>query len=138
MIDHRKMTAYSSKDGRRFALTVAAAFALIAAFTLWRNRDLLAAVTGTIAAILLVAGVTAPARLGPVERGWMRFAGLISRVTTPVFMGIVYFLVLTPAGVIRRTVGHDPLDRPLDNDSYWVKRTTRDREVSRRRMERQF
>jgi hypothetical protein len=138
MIDHRNGTTFGAKEGRRFAFTIAAAFAVIAALTLWRNRDLLAAVTGAIAAALFVAGLTAPARLGPIERGWMRFAGLISRVTTPLFMGIVYFLVLTPAGVIRRKVSRDPLDRPLDNGSYWVKRATRDREASRRRMERQF
>jgi hypothetical protein len=138
MIHQRREGAYTSKEGRRFAITVSAAFAVIAAVTLWRDRDVIAGVAGSIAAILLVAGIAAPAHLGPVERGWMRFAGLLSRVTTPVFMGIMYFLVLTPAGVIRRTAGRDPLDRVLDDGSYWVKRTTRDREASRRRMERQF
>ena|SRR5688500_10183735 len=138
MIHQRREAAYTSKEGRRFAFTVAAAFGVIAAFTLWRDRDVIAAVAGSVAAILLVAGIAAPAHLGAVERGWMKFAGLLSRVTTPVFMGIMYFVVLTPAGVIRRTFGRDPLDRPLDAGSYWVKRTTRDREASRRRMERQF
>ena len=138
MIDHGHTAEFTAKQGRRFAFTVAIAFAVIAALTYWRDRHLVAAAAASIALVLALAGLAVPARLGPVERGWMSFARLISRVTTPVFMGIVYFLVLTPAGVIRRTVGRNPLEHRLDNGGYWAKRPARDREVSRRRMERQF
>jgi hypothetical protein len=120
MTNHPRGSAYTAKQGRRFALTLAVAFALIAAFTFWRSREGIATVSAAITAILLAAGITIPSRLEPIERGWMKFAALLSRVTTPIFMGIMYFLVLTPAGVIRRTFGRDPLDRPLADGSYWV------------------
>jgi hypothetical protein len=50
----------------------------------------------------------------------MGLATLISRVTTPIMMGIIYFLVITPIGVVRRTLGHDPLDhQPDPENGYW-------------------
>ncbi|MGK2960907.1 MAG: SxtJ family membrane protein [Gemmatimonadaceae bacterium] len=129
---------YTSQRGRRFALTLAAAFALVAAVVFWRGRDTPALVIGGISAVLLVAGVAVPARLGPVERAWMGFARAISRVTTPIFMGIVYFVVLTPAGWVRRTFGSNPIAHTGEAGTYWASRPRRDAETSRRRMERQF
>lgn len=130
--------AYSAGAGRRFALTLAAAFAVIAALTAWRDRETIAAVTGSLAALLLIAGIAIPARLQPFEVAWMRFALAISRVTTPLFMGIVYFLVLTPSGFIRRTLGRNPLVHSAEGGSYWAARTRREPEARRRQMERQF
>lgn len=129
---------YTSQRGRRFAFTLAAAFALIAAIVLWRGRDTPALVIGGISAVLVVAGAAVPARLGPVERAWMGFAMAISRVTTPLFMGIVYFVVLTPAGWARRTFGKNPIEHTGESGTYWAARPQRDAEASRRRMERQF
>jgi hypothetical protein len=134
----REKEAYDSSRGRRFALTVATAFAAIALFTFWRDRDMIAAVTGTVAALLAAAGLLIPSRLEPVERAWMRMAHAISKVTTPIFMGIVYFVVLTPAGWIRRTFGSNPLVHRDDGGSFWVNREKRDAAAARRRMERQF
>ena len=131
-------TAYTAGRGRRFAFTIAAAFAVIALITAWRDRETIAAVTGGIAALMLAGGLIAPSRLEPVEHGWMKFAHALSRITTPIFMGIVYFVVLTPAGLIRRTFGSNPLVHSGDAGSYWEARPTREREAQRRRMERQF
>jgi hypothetical protein len=68
----------------------------------------------------------------------MKLAHALSRITTPIFMGIVYFVVLTPAGLIRRTFGRNPLVHAAENGSYWEARPTREHEAQRRRMERQF
>src|SRR5688500_7371983 len=129
---------YTADRGRRFAFTVAAAFAVIALITWWRDRETIAAVAGGVAVLLLGGGLIAPSRLAPVEQGWMKFAYALSRITTPVFMGIVYFVVLTPAGLIRRTFGRNPLVHPARGGSYWEARPKREREEQRRRMERQF
>ena len=47
--------------------------------------------------------------LGPVERAWMGLAHAISKVTTPIVMGVMYLLVLTPVGLLRRRFGGNPL-----------------------------
>jgi hypothetical protein len=51
----------------------------------------------------------------------MGLAHLLSKITTPVFMGIVYYLVLTPVGAVRRMLGHDSLVRPRDT-TFWINR----------------
>ncbi len=67
-----------------------------------------------ITAVLVVWGIAAPATLNPVYRGWMRFGLLLNRIMTPVILGIVYFVVITPMAVIMRIRGRDPLSRAID------------------------
>jgi hypothetical protein len=45
----------------------------------------------------------------------MKFGLLMSKVTTPLIMGIVFFLVITPMGVLRRLFGKDSLVRRFEN-----------------------
>lgn len=132
------VTRYSASQGRRFALTVAGAFAVLAAISFWRGRLIVPGVLGGMAIALLLAGLIVPSRLEPIERAWMSLGHALSKVTTPVFMAIVYFLVLTPVGLLRRLLGKNALVRVARGDSYWIARTRADRETARRRMERQF
>ena len=129
---------YDASKGRRFGFTLAVAFGVIAAFAAWRDRETLFRVAGIVAALFLTGALFLPAKLEPVERAWMGLAHAISKVTTPIFMGIVYFVVLTPAGYLRRTLGRNPLVHQSQSRSYWIARPARDRETARRRMERQF
>lgn len=109
-------------EGRRFGLLVGGAFLVLAAL-FWRASHPTAAwVTAVPGAGLVVAGVLAPGRLGPVYRGWMALALAISKVTTPIFMGIIFFLVITPAGLLGRLVGHRPLARARGARTYWQSR----------------
>jgi hypothetical protein len=66
--------------------------------------------------------VTIPTRLGPVERAWMALAHAISKVTTPIVMGIMYLGVFTPVGWLRRTLGGNPLVHEAVGRSYWRSR----------------
>lgn len=109
-------------EGRRFALQVGFAFLALAALLVWRDHRIFAAALAACGALLLAAGIIAPGRLGGVYRAWMALAHAISRVTTPVFMAVVYFLVMTPVGVLRRRIGANPLVHRLDNDGYWKTR----------------
>ena len=84
-------------EGRRFAFPVGLAFLAVASITLWRGHQSASLVLGGLAVALLLAGALIPTRLGPVYRGWMGLALVISKVTTPIFLGVVYFLVITPS-----------------------------------------
>jgi len=70
-----------------------------------------------IGAVLGIWALLAPATLEPVYRGWMRIGILIGSVTTPLILGIVFFLVLLPMGVVMRLLRHDPMSRDLDIDA---------------------
>jgi hypothetical protein len=109
-------------EGRKFGLLVGAAFLLLAA-VFWRgSHSTLAWIAAVMGGGLVLGGALAPGRLGPVYRAWMALALAISKVTTPVFMGIIFFLVITPAGLLARLVGHRPLIRRRDAGSYWESR----------------
>ncbi|HJR62794.1 MAG TPA: SxtJ family membrane protein [Gemmatimonadaceae bacterium] len=96
-------------EGRRFAFTVGTAFLVLGGVVWWRGHERVATVFAALAAVLLLAGLILPGQLSLVYRAWMGLALLISKVTTPLFMGIVYFLVITPIALIRRATGGNPL-----------------------------
>ena len=123
-------------EGRRFGLTLGAAFLALAGLTAWRGHSLGARAFAGLGGALVAAALVVPARLGLVHRFWMTLAAAISRVTTPAFLGLFYFVVLTPTGLVRRLAGRNRLARPSLSNSFWVAR-----EVGTRRrtdMERQF
>jgi len=112
----------TAREGRRFGLTVGLAFAALGGLFLWRDHTIPFIVAESLAGLLILAGLLVPTSLGPVEAAWMKLAHLISKVTTPVFMAVVYFVVLTPAGFMARLFGHKPLIRKRSAAGYWVSR----------------
>jgi len=72
-------------------------------------------------AVLGTWGLVAPMSLQPVYRTWMRFGLMLSKVMTPLIMGIVFFLVITPFAIVLKLFGKDPMARKFDDsDSYRV------------------
>ena len=126
----------TAAEGRKFGLTVGLAFVAIGLLLYWRGKQTKALVVLAVGGLFIVAGLLVPTSLGPVERAWMGLAHLMSKVTTPIFMGIVYFVAITPIGLIRGLGGGSPL-KPKDRAaSRWEPHTpaVADRET----MERQF
>ena len=88
-----------------------------------------------LAGLLVTSGLVAPMALQPVYKLWMRFGLILSKITTPIIMGLVFFLVITPTGLIRRLFSGDPLARNFDNEeSYRVL----SKKAPARNMERPF
>lgn len=93
---------------------------LVAGALMWRRGHLTAAVVSAVlGAGLVIGGLAAPVRLGPVYRAWMGLALAISKVTTPIVMAVLWYLVLTPAGFLVRLFGHRPLEAQRDAATYW-------------------
>lgn len=109
-------------QGRRFALTVGAAFLTFATIAWWNGHPTTTTVLGALGGALVLAGIVVPTRLGPVERAWMRLAHVISKVTTPIVMGLMYLLVLTPVGFLRTTFGGNPMVHEPQGRSFWKPR----------------
>jgi hypothetical protein len=123
-------------EGRAFGLTVGVAFLVLGALSLWRGHRIPPAVLGALGALLAAAGLIVPTRLGPVKDAWMAMARAISKVTTPVFMGLVYFGVITPTGLLMRALGRQPLRHTEADGGFWVARQPGARRSES--MERQF
>jgi len=126
----------TAAEGRRFGVTVGLAFLGLAAVAWWRGRAHTYVVFGTVGGALTIAGLIVPTYLGPVWRAWMGLAHVLSRITTPVVLGVVYFVVLTPVAFVMRRFGSPPLARTLAGSSAWISRAPEARR--RHDMERQF
>ena len=66
-----------------------------------------------------------PRALLPLNRLWTRFGRLLHAIVSPIALGIVFYCVVTPTGLILRLLGKDPLRLRVDRSakSYWVMRT---------------
>lgn len=113
---------------------VGAAFLVLGAVSRWRGHAVASAVLWSIGGVLMAGGLLVPDSMGPVYRGWMRFALALSRITTPIFMGLIYFGLITPMGALRRLFGRNALIRPRGG-SFWIARQPGAR---RSDLERQF
>lgn len=65
--------------------------------------------------VLGVWGLVHPTSLRPVYTNWMKFGLLLSKITTPIVMGIVFYVVIFPMGLMMRAFGKDPMQRKLDD-----------------------
>ena len=119
----RVRAGLSRSEGRRFGFVVGTAFLLIAAVSLWRGHQIPPMILGGLGGALWLGGLLVPGRMGPVFDAWMAFAKVLSKVTTPVAMSIVYLIVLTPPGLAMRLFRRHPLVAKVDErGSFWVQR----------------
>lgn len=79
----------------------------------------------TAGGVLLMVSLAAPRVLHPANHLWAKFAALVHRLATPVAMGVIFFLIATPVGILMRLLGKDPLKLHFDRraESYWCRRT---------------
>jgi hypothetical protein len=115
---------------------VGAAFAVLAGLLWWRGRVQPAQVLVALGAVLILAGALIPNLLPPVHRVWMAGALALSKITTPILMGVVYFGVITPIGLIRRAFGHNLMRMRRTGSGTWITRDSR--AATAEEMERQF
>jgi len=106
---------------REFGLVVGAILAALGGWWIFRGKFVPLAqcflALGVAGALL---GLVFPRALVLPRRGWMAFGEAISFVVTRIILGIVFFLVVTPIGVVKRWSGWDPLRRRSGPDaSYW-------------------
>jgi len=117
----------AGSSDRAFGLLFGALAGVLALLALWKGRGS-AYGWAIVAALFFAAALFAPALLGPLNRTWQRFALLLSKLTTPIVMGLLFFLVLTPLGIAMRLAGKDPLRLRFapDSRSYWLSRQDED------------
>ena len=108
----------TAAQGRKFGLTVGGAFLVFAGIAWWRGHPTTTMVLGSLGGGLALAGLVVPTMLGPVERAWMALAHAISKVTTPIVMGVMYLLVSDADRHRPANGGREPMVHVPVSDSY--------------------
>lgn len=108
---------------RSFGLVFAVVFALIGGWQVYRDRTWGWWLLG-LAALFLLAAAAAPALLRPLNRLWFRFGLLLHHIVNPLVLGLLFFGVIVPIGLLMRVLGKRPLHLSFQPDaaSYWVPR----------------
>jgi hypothetical protein len=121
---------------RRFGLSVGGVFLVLAGISWWRGHVYPPYVLAALGTWLFVPGLLFPRVLGPVERRWMHFAEVLGRFNAKVILSVFWVLVMTPVGIVRRTL-HDPLERKMKDGSTttWVRRTSEPVAIDRYRQQ---
>jgi saxitoxin biosynthesis operon SxtJ-like protein len=108
---------------RKFGLMFAGIWLLAAVYFFWKGRALGGWCLGG-AVFFAVTGLFMEPVLAPIQRIWMAFARTLGRLNTGILLGLFFFLVLTPLGLILRLFGKDLLEERIDRTAktYWMKR----------------
>jgi len=124
------MTRYSFRAEREFGLIVGGILALLSAWWLYRGKFVNAAsVTLPLGGLLIVCGVLLPRALVFPNKAWMWLAEMLAFVNTRVVLGVLFFLLITPIGLVKRLSAWDPLNRrERQRDSYWRPYSERQRD----------
>lgn len=131
----------SRKALRSFGLVVGGVFLSIAAFICWKNEWVITTAVkwlGGIGSVLVLGGLIIPRSLKYPYRLWMGLAVILGYIMTRVLLTLVFYLAVTPIGLIRRLMGKDPLRRKWEPEAstYWLDKTYDD--DSPKRLERYY
>ncbi|MFZ0852399.1 MAG: SxtJ family membrane protein [Hyphomicrobiaceae bacterium] len=117
--------AISMGSERSFGLVFTAVLTSVAAWPLLHGQAPRWPAFALACAFLALA-LLRPLLLKPLNRAWFKFGLLLSRITTPLVMGLVFCSVVVPTGLLMRLSRKDLLGLRFDRDasSYWLKRDT--------------
>jgi hypothetical protein len=123
--DFSRAEEVKASTDRGFGLTVGGILLLIAAVrTYLHGFGWLQPTLGVIGLALIALGLLAPRSLSGLNRAWTKLGLILFRIVNPVVLGLVYFVVVVPLGLLIRVSRRDPLNLKFDPraDSYWVLR----------------
>ena len=118
-----KNTEIKIGTNKSFGIVFFIVFLFISIYPLLNNGEL-RIWSLIIAMIFLVLGLINSKFLTPLNKLWFKFGLLLGKVISPLIMGIIFFLVVTPTGLIMRIIGKDLLNLKFNNKkSYWIEKT---------------
>jgi hypothetical protein len=111
---------------RRFGLLFTAVFVLLGAYGWWFNAFEPFLVLSFVGVGLLFGfiSVFSPKILAPLNKAWFYLGRFLGKIFSPIVLGVIFFGILTPVGVITRLFGRDELRlKRSTKETYWVDRS---------------
>ena len=109
-------------SNRNFGIVFSIVFLIIAIWPILNQNEIRIWST-IISLIFLILGLINSKFLSPLNKAWFKFGLILGSVIAPIVMGIVFFLVVTPTGLIMKALGKDLLGLKRNkNNTYWLEK----------------
>jgi len=113
----------SKKELRDFAFIMASMIILLfALFFPWLYELDFSYTPYFISAFFIAMGLIAPKLLTPVYNAWLKFSHILGLINSKILLFIIFYLLITPMGLIARLFSFDPMRRKVKSDSYYLPR----------------
>jgi hypothetical protein len=110
-------------SNRSFGIVFFVVFLIIAIYPLI-NGDEVRLWSLFISIVFLFLGLVNSKILNPLNKLWFKFGIFLGKIISPLVMGIIFFLVVTPIGLLMRLLNKDLLNLKFNNNSsYWIEKT---------------
>ena len=119
-MDHKEVKIGSN---RSFGIVFSIVFLLIALYPLI-NGENLRLWSLIISIVFIVLGIINSNLLKPLNKLWFKFGLLLGKIISPIVMGIIFFIVVTPIAILMRLLRKDLLKLKFNkNNSYWIQKS---------------
>ena len=109
-------------SNRSFGIVFFIVFLLISFYPLLKNENI-STWSLIISLVFLILGLVKSKFLSPLHRLWFKFGLLLGKIFSPLIMGTIFFVVVTPIGLLMRLFNKDLLNLKLNKKkSYWIKK----------------
>jgi hypothetical protein len=108
---------------QKFGLFFTAVFVVVAVYSHFKVSDTFSLVALAIALLFAAITLLSPHQLGPLNLLWYKLGMLLGKIVSPIVLGIIFFLLITPISLFTRLFGRDELRlRKRNAESYWINR----------------
>ena len=116
------MNDFKKSSNRSFGIIFFIVFLLVTFHPLMSNGEI-RLWSLFISLIFLILGLTNSKTLTPLNKIWFKFGIFLGKIVSPIVMGIIFFFVVTPIGLLIRISGKDLLNLRFNkNKSYWIEK----------------
>lgn len=123
IIEEIKNIKGNKSDWEKFGITMGIILSIIGFYLLWKKNNNYNCIL-FLAAAFFITGLILPSILRPVYKVWMALAVVMNFIMTRVIMAVIFYLIVTPIGLIASLTGKKFLDVKIDKSakSYWIVR----------------
>ncbi|MDD5525164.1 MAG: SxtJ family membrane protein [Smithella sp.] len=123
IIEEIKNIKGNKSDWKKFGITMGIILSIIGFYLLWKKNNNYNYIL-FLAAAFFITGLILPSILRPVYKVWMALAVVMNFIMTRVIMAVIFYLIVTPIGLIASLTGKKFLDVKIDKSakSYWIVR----------------
>ena len=123
MLENKSLVEIKSSSSRSFGFLISGIFLIIAFFPIFFDGNF-KIVYFIISIILFFVSIFYPKIFSVPNKLWFKFSMLLGAIVAPLVMALIYFVTVTPIGLLMRLLGKDLLNKKIDKSlkSYWQER----------------